>query len=203
MWNLFKWKSNEPKIEESTAHIKESIQLLNKKSLYLEKQINLHLNKAKSVAAKNRPMALQFLKKKKNFELQLENVDNKILFLEDLQRTTEQTLMIANITSSTKMANQVIGKTLRDTNIDSIENSMMEYQDVKDKLSEIDYFIEQNDDLEKELEEMQQEELSMELSNQTFDLFPSVPTGKVIEPSTDKQDDHVTTLQQLRDWAET
>ena len=74
--NPFKAKKSAPSPEEAMKKLRETEDMLSKKSEFIESQIQAQLATAKKHGTKNKRQALQALKKKRRLEKQQEQIGN-------------------------------------------------------------------------------------------------------------------------------
>lgn len=77
--NPFKTKKSAPTPEEAMKKLRETEDMLSKKSEFIESQIQAQLATAKKHGTKNKRQALQALKKKRRLEKQQEQIGSYLL----------------------------------------------------------------------------------------------------------------------------
>lgn len=192
---LFGGKSNATKAptpQEAIQKLLEIEDLLRKRQDVLEKKIDEELKTAKTNGVKNKRVALQALKRKKRYEMQLNQIDGTLTTLEYQREALE------NANTNTEVL-KTMGEAAKAFKAAHLELDVDKVQDLKDDIAEqqdlaneianvisspmgIDAQLDE-DDLLKELEELEQENLDNELLNippAATESLPKVPTG---EPS--------------------
>nr|XP_039270830.1 charged multivesicular body protein 4b-like [Styela clava] len=203
-------KSKQPTREEAIQKLKETQEMLEKKSEYLEKKIQDELATAKRHGTKNKKLALTALKRKKRFEKQLGQVDGTLsnieFQVEALQDAQANAQTFKNMQYGAKALKQVHGNMSADDVhevMDDIEEQQQVAQEISDALSgpvgfgtDID-----EDDLMAELEELEQEDLDRELLNvgAATNELPDVPVSDLPTPVAKVKDDEAE-LRQLENW---
>lgn len=199
-----------PNKEEAIMRLRETQDMLGKKSEYLEKKIQDELATAKRHGTKNKKMALMALKKKKRYEKQLAQVDGTLsnveFQLEALQDATANVQVFNNMRDGAKALKQAHGNMSAD-DVHDVMDDISEQQEVAREIGEalsgpVGYGADVDDDeLMAELEELEQEELDRELLDvgATSSKLPDVPASSLpAVPRKSKDDDDE--LRQLESW---
>jgi len=188
-WNMFGKSNKAPTTEEAINKLRETEEMLGKKSEFIEKQINGELQKAKQYGTKNKRQALQHLKKKKRLEQQLEQVDNTLTTIEFQRDALMSAKSNAEVLNTMKTAAGAMKKIHKENDIDNVEDVMADIQEQQDIGAEIADAISRpidiqgldmdEDDLLAELDELEQEELDAAMiSNPTpMSTLPAVPSA--------------------------
>ncbi|KAK9832864.1 hypothetical protein WJX74_000017 [Apatococcus lobatus] len=158
---------------EAIQKLGETEELLMKRRTLLEKKCAQEAERAREqMKAKNKRGALMSLKKKKMFEMQLEQVENNIFRLNEQQnmlegqRTTVETLV------SMQNASRVSKQQMQEMKVDDVDKVLDEINDQNDQLQQINTAMQtpigdaanmDEDELTRELEEMEAEELDEQL----------------------------------------
>lgn len=215
-FNLFGKKEQKVDAQEAITKLRESEEMLEKKSKHLESQIEKELQSAKSHGTKNKRAALNALKRKKRLEAQLNQIDNTLTTIEFQRESLMNARSNAAILSTMKDAGKAMQGIHKEVNIEKVEDVMDDIQEQQDIAAEISAAISRpidmpgidmdDDDLLAELEDLEQEELDQNLINsgQTSvpaQPLPSVPTTQLpsvpARPQQTKEDDD---LAELENW---
>jgi charged multivesicular body protein 4 len=184
MMRLFGKPKQAPSPADAIQRLRETLELLEKREKYLEKKIENELALAKKNAKQNKRVAIMALKRKKIYESQIEKlssarmtIDTQILAIENA--TTNYAALDAMKTG----ANALKSISQRMT-IDDVEDTMEEIREQMDLAQEIGDAIAQpidntvdEEELTKELEDLEKEDLDAQLSQlkaNTRMLLPSV-----------------------------
>ncbi|KAJ1554721.1 hypothetical protein HK405_004231 [Cladochytrium tenue] len=187
--HLFR-KATATKVTPKDAIIKlrEQLELLEKREKFLESQIDKELKVARANASKNKRAALMALKKKKAIEGQIERISGSRLTLEQQIMTIETAninMETMNAMKTAANALNTIHKNMDINQVDKIMDSLADEMAVANELSEaitrpVDNGMEYDDEeLLKELEDLEQEELDQRLLNTGLGAAPPVPETNV------------------------
>lgn len=188
--NLFAKKEKPPTPQEAIQKIREVEDLLNKKSQYLEKKIEDELDVARKHGTKNKRLALQALKRKKRYENQLNQIDGTLTTLEYQREVLENASTNAEVLKAMGNASKAFKKANGDFDIDKVHDLMDDISEQQQIASEISTAISNpvgfdqdvdEDDLMRELEELQDEAIDSEILN-----IPNAPSEKL--PQTSKKE---------------
>ena len=187
-FNLFGKSQKAPTSEEAINKLRETEEMLGKKSEHLEAQMNKELQLAKQYGTKNKRQALQHLKKKKMLEQQLAQCDNTLTTIEFQREALMNAKANADVLKTMQTASGAMKQIHKANNIDNVEDVMADIQEQQDIAAEISDAISRpidmpgldldEDDLLAELDDMEQEALDAELTG-VSDIpivTPSVPT---------------------------
>jgi len=213
-FNIFGKKDKGATPEETIQKLKDSEEMLMKKSEYLEAQIEKELKTAKMHGTKNKRQALLALKKKKRFEQQLQQIDGTLTTLEFQREALQNARANADILKTMQSGAKAMKTVHKDLDLDKVEDVMDEIEDQQQIAGEISdaisrpiagYGMEHDeDDLLAELEEMEQEGLDeqlLDVGNTPEISLPSVPTHQtpaVPQKTTTQEEDE---LAELEAWA--
>ncbi|KAG0230031.1 ESCRT-III subunit protein snf7 [Actinomortierella wolfii] len=177
-----------PTPKDSIVQLRETLQMLEKRETFLQAKVDNELKIAKANATKNRRAALMALKRKKQFETQIEKISGSRLTIE----TQVMAIESANVNLETMKAMRAGAEAMkgihRDMDINKVDSIMEEIREQMDLAEEVSNAISEpgafgidldEDELTKELEELEQEELDkqlMETQAQPRIGLPSVPT---------------------------
>jgi len=181
---------------EAIVTLRQQLQMLEKKEDYLMKKIDEELKKARANAISNKPAATAALRRKKQFETELERLGGTRLTLETQVNAIESANINANTMEAMKKgadALKIIHGSLSidkvDATMDSIREQMELTNDISDAISNpINVGIENDDeDLKRQLAELEAEKLDEVLMG--ADRVPQhSPAGKVAAESVRKQE---------------
>jgi len=206
---------NEPKNEISSSEalqkLRENEELLTKKQEHLEKQIEEQLEIAKINGTKNKRASLQALKRKKRLEQQLAQNDGALMTLQNQRQALEDAKANTDIFNVMREAGRALKNTHKDLDIDKVEELVDEIKEQQQIANEISQVISDprgfgldadEDELLKELEEIEQEQQARKLIEADVTL-PEVPSHSLVEkekqkPSRSKEDEE---LEELKQWA--
>lgn len=206
------------KKEEAACSPREAIQklrdvenILEKKQEYLERKIVEEINIAKQQGTKNKRAAIQALRRKKKYEAELRSIDGRLINLENQREALEGVDANAAIIESMKFATDALKFAQKKMNVDQVNDIMDEVAEQHELSREISDAISNSfgmgndvdmDELEKELEDLQQEMLDEELLKTPPAKLPSVPNESPEEISSKKLLSHEDKeMNELLSWA--
>lgn len=206
-------KENVP-VDTQTAILKlrETERMLEKKQEFLEMKIERETAIAKKNVKINKRLALQALKRKKRLEKQLTQIDGTLSTIEFQRDALESSNTNNEVIKNMAYAARALKQVHQVLDVDDVHDTMDEIHEQSQLAEEISQAITSvgsNDidefELEKELEELAQEELEKSLLKvQKPDLsrLPNVPCAK---PSGRRknvvEDDEFAELKELEAWA--
>ncbi|XP_045483093.1 charged multivesicular body protein 4b [Harmonia axyridis] len=212
---IFGGKTDEaPSTGAAIQKLRETEEMLNKKQAFLEKKIEQEILLAKQNAAKNKRAAIQALKRKKRYEKQLQQIDGTLTTLELQRGTLEEAVTNTDVIQTMKNAADAIKHAHKHMNVDQVHDIMDDIAEQQDVANEISQAISNpigfgedidEDELNKELEELEQETLDSELLDITLptNKLPEVPKEAVKpKPTSSKkavEDDE--DMKALAEWA--
>lgn len=221
--NLFGGKKQEagPSTSESIQKLRDTENMLLKKQEFLEQKVEQELEIAKKNASANKRVALQALKRKKRYEQQLEQLQGTLTTIETQREALENANTNSAVLDTMKGASDALKKTHKDMNIDNVHEMMDDIAEQNDIATEISNAIStgiigsgvDEDELAKELEELEQETLDSELLNvgPATNKLPDVPSTDLPTASKDKEkkkakpvaaeDDEDPDMKELMQWA--
>lgn len=142
-------------------------------------------------------VALQALKRKKRYEQQLEQLQGTLTTIETQREALENANTNAAVLETMKGAADALKKTHKDMNVDNVHELMDDIAESNDVANEIANAIStgivspgvDDDELAKELEELEQEELDKDLLNvgPAASKLPDVPSADLPTTSKDKE----------------
>jgi len=217
-FSLFGKKEKPVDAQQAITKLRDSEEMLEKKSRHLETQIEKELQAAKTHGTKNKRAALNALKRKKRLEAQLNQIDNTLTTIEFQRESLMNARSNAEILSTMKDAGKAMQGIHKEVNIEKVEDVMDDIQEQQDIAAEISAAISRpidmpgidmdDDDLLAELEDLEQEELDSNLINAgnaavPATSLPSVPNTQLPavpaqqQPVANKEDDD---LAELENW---
>uniref|UniRef100_A0A1I8HR17 Charged multivesicular body protein 4b n=1 Tax=Macrostomum lignano TaxID=282301 RepID=A0A1I8HR17_9PLAT len=167
-----KEKSESP--QEAIQRLRNTEEMLNKKSQFLEKKIHEEITQAKKHGTKNKRAALQALARKKRYEKQLTQIDGTLTTIEFQREALENASTNTEVLKAMQVAAKSLKSAHQDLNID---------QEISDAISSPAGFGHDvdEDDLLAELEELEQEDLDKQLldvGGTSVPELPSAPRGQ-------------------------
>ncbi|XP_011301535.1 charged multivesicular body protein 4b [Fopius arisanus] len=204
-----------PTTTEAIQKLRETEEMLVKKQDFLEGKIEQEIVTAKKNGTKNKRAAIQALKRKKRYEKQLQQIDGTLSTIEMQREALESANTNTTVLQTMKNAADALKAAHLHMDVDQVHDMMDDIAEQQDVAKEISDAISNpvafghdvdEDELEKELEELEQEALDEELLGVegTAEL-PAVPasTEPVAPPKKTKakaveEDDD---LKQLEAWA--
>jgi len=144
--------------------LRENIDLIEKRKLFIEKQKTQLITEAKEKLNNNdKKGALLILNKKKKIEEEINKNQGSQLLLENQLSNLESANLNKHIINSLSKSNKAIHSLNKDLNVDKIEELMDDIQEEQDNYNTIQSIMEQplqqiyeDDDLNKELEELEE-----------------------------------------------
>lgn len=216
---LFSGKKGEPAPTPSEAiqKLRDIENMLTKKQEFLEKKIDIELDTARKNGTKNKRAALQALKRKKRYEKQLTQIDGTLSTIEMQREALENANTNTAVLTTMKKASDALKAAHKDMNIDDVHEMMDDIAEQNDIANEISNAVSQaagfdqdidEDELEKELAELEQEELDKELLavHPETDELPEVPSTELPAKQKEKkkavtEDDDDPDMKELMSWA--
>ncbi|CAH0697300.1 unnamed protein product [Spodoptera exigua] len=215
---LFGGKKEEkgPTTHEAIQKLRETEELLLKKQEFLEKKIDIEIQTARKNGTKNKRAAIAALKRKKRYEKQLTQIDGTLTQIEAQREALEGANTNAQVLNTMRDAANAMKLAHKDIDVDKVHDIMDDIAEQHDISREITDAISNNvafpndideDELEKELEELEQEDLDKEMLgiNVPTDTLPDVPTSELVhdkpKPSRSKQTEDEDELAKLASWA--
>ncbi|KAH7286593.1 hypothetical protein KP509_32G014400 [Ceratopteris richardii] len=190
---LFGKPKQEPTTLATLDKLNETLEMLEKKEKVLQKKIALEVEKAKEYTkAKNKRAAIQCLKRKKLYEVQVEQLGNfqlrihdQMILLEGAKATTETVDALRTGAAAMKAMH-------KSTNIDDVDKTMDEINEQTENMKQIQDALAtpigaaadfDEDELEAELEELEEAELEEQLLQPATTApaapLPSAPAQKL------------------------
>lgn len=206
-----------PTPQDAIQRLRETEEMLQKKSDFLEKKIEQEIGIARKNGTKNKRAAIQALKRKKRYEKQLQQIDGTLSTIEFQREALENASTNTEVLRVMGDAAKALKSAHKNMNVDDVHNLMDEVAEQQEIANEISDAISNpigfgqdvdEDDLLAELEELEQEELEDKLLDvgPAVDSLPSVPTiqpsvpakGKVVPAAAAADDDD---MKELEMWA--
>ncbi|KAK9883905.1 hypothetical protein WA026_004846 [Henosepilachna vigintioctopunctata] len=207
-------KDEPPSTGAAIQKLRETEEMLNKKQAFLEKKIEQEILIAKQNASKNKRAAIQALKRKKRYEKQLQQIDGTLTTLELQRGTLEEAVTNTDVIQTMQDAANAIKHAHKHMNVDQVHDIMDDIAEQQDVANEISNAISSpigfgedidEDELNKELEELEQETFDSELLDVSVpaDKLPDVPKEAIKpKPTSSKkavEDDE--DMKALAEWA--
>lgn len=187
---IFGRPRDEPSTLSTLDKLNETLEMLEKKEKVLQKKIATEIEKARDYTrAKNKRAAIQCLKKKKLYEVQVEQLGNfqlrihdQMIMLEGAKATTETVDALRSGATAMKAMQKA-------TNIDDVDKTMDEINEQTENMKQIQEALStpigaaadfDDDELEAELEELEGAELEEALlqpATTPSTPLPPVPTS--------------------------
>jgi len=190
----------------------------------LEKKIELELDTAKKNGTKNKRAAIAALKRKKRYEKQLQQIDGTLSTIEMQREALESANTNTNVLTTMKIASDALKAAHNSMDVDQVHDMMEDIAEQQDVAKEISDAISNpvafgndidEDELEKELEELEQEELDKELlgvggpATELPEVPTAVPTAELKDKTKVKKkavpaaavEDDDEDMKQLMSWA--
>lgn len=195
-----------PTTEEAIQRLLEIEDLLKKRSDLLEQKIDEELANAKLHGTKNKRLAIKALKNKKRYEKQLTQLDGTLTTLEYQRENLENANSNAEVLKTMGFAAKAFKTVHADLDIDKVndlKDEMAEQQELANEINEALSTPFNNDidedELTRELEELEQEGLENELLNIPTTELPTVPSDEPKSKQKAKKDE--SELNELMNWA--
>jgi len=171
---IFGFKKDEKAITtgEAIQKLRETEEMLMKKQDFLEKKIEQEIGTAKKNGTKNKRVALQALKRKKRYEKQLQQIDGTLSTIEMQREALEGANTNTAVLQTMGEAAKALKAAHQHMDVDKVHDMMDDIAEQQEVAREISDAISNpiafgqdidDDELERELEELEQEELDKEL----------------------------------------
>ena len=168
---------------EALSAIHSTVSILEKKLEALEEKVKSEHNKAKEHATSNKNLALAALKRKKNYETQLETIQKSILRLEEQAMQLETVSLNVETTFALKKSLEAQKFIQAKVSIEDMETIVDDLREFQDKQKEIDFVMqslentEHEEDINEELNNLIEERISEDL----LAKMPAAPPVKKAE----------------------
>lgn len=190
-----KSKQTAPSPADAIQKLREVEEMLLKKQEFLEKKQQEELEIIKKNGTKNKRVSLQALKRKKRLDKQLEQIDGTLTTIEYQREALENANTNTEVLKIMNLAGKALKGVHNNMDIDKVEDLMDEVREQQQIADEISQVISNpigfgnevdEDELMKELEDLEQEELDKQLlETGEPEKLPEVPTASL--PSTDQK----------------
>jgi len=197
--------------------LREMEDILMKKQEFLEKKIEQELDTARKHGTKNKRVALQALKKKKRFEKQLQQIDGTLSTIEFQREALENANTNTEVLKVMGTAAKALKSAHQNMDVDQVHDLMDDVAEQQEIAKEISEAISMpagfgtdvdEDELERELEELEQEELDKELLDVSGPATQELPSPPQTEPrrptaqkSKTKAEEDDDDMKELAAWA--
>jgi len=187
-----KKKQEAPTTQEAIQKLRETEDMLTKKSDFLEKKIQDELTIAKKAGTKNKRVALNALKKKKRLEKQLQQIDGTLSTIEFQREALENANTNTEVLKTMGYAAKALKSAHQQLDVDDVHDMMDDISEQTELANEISDAISTSvgmgadydeDELNAELEELEQEDLDEQMLNIGGTEAPEVQLPSV--PDTD------------------
>ncbi|KAJ3216961.1 ESCRT-III subunit protein snf7 [Dinochytrium kinnereticum] len=174
--------------KDAIIKIQESLEMLEKREKYLNKQIDDQLKVAKVNASRNKRVALMALKKKKALENQIEKIMGSRMTLEQQKMAIENANVNLEVMNALKAGATAMKTIHGELDINKVDATMDDIREQMDLANELSDAISQpvysgmefdEDELNEELELLEQEELDAKLLDTGLTSAPAVPSQAV------------------------
>lgn len=186
-----KKKDKGPTTGEAIQKLRETEEMLHKKEEFLEKKIALELDNAKRNASSNKRAAILSLKRKKKYEKQLQQIDGTLSTIEMQREALESANTNTAVLKSMKDASDALKNAHQHMDVDEIHDMMDDIAETQDVAKEITNAISSNigdltddldeDELNRELEELEQQELDNKLIDHRPEPLPDDVVSKGVK----------------------
>lgn len=206
-------KENVP-VDTQTAILKlrETERMLEKKQEFLEMKIERETATAKKNVKTNKRLALQALKRKKRLEKQLTQIDGTLSTIEFQRDALESSNTNNEVIKNMAYAARALKQVHQVLDVDDVHDTMDEIHEqsqISEEITQAITSVGNNDfddfDLEKELEELAQEELEkslLKIQKPDLSRMPNVPSSKPTGRRKNVvEDDEFAELKELEAWA--
>jgi len=218
---IFGFKKDEKAITtgEAIQKLRETEEMLMKKQDFLEKKIEQEIGTAKKNGTKNKRVALQALKRKKRYEKQLQQIDGTLSTIEMQREALEGANTNTAVLQTMGEAAKALKAAHQHMDVDKVHDMMDDIAEQQEVAREISDAISNplafgqdvdDDELEKELEELEQQALDEELlkvgpvTNEdlpvTPEQLPNVPAGSR-QPARRVVEEDDEDMKELAAWA--
>lgn len=197
--------------------LRETEEMLGKKSEFLEKKIGKEMAAAKKHGMKNKRAALMALRRKKRLDKQLQQIDGTLSTIEFQREALENAQTNTEVLKNMSYAAKALKAAHQHLDVDDVHDMMDDISEQNEIAEEISSALStpigfnqeiDDDDLLAELEELEQEELEKDLLEvetpsepiaDTLDELPEVPKAVPRKKVAAKEEDD--DLRELAAWA--
>merc|ERR1711981_846659 len=187
-------KDKGPTTGEAIQKLRDTEEMLQKKSDFLETKLDQEMAIAKKNAKSNKRLALGALKRKKRYEKQLQQIDGTLTTIEQQREALEGANTNTAVLQTMSQAAKAMKSAHSDMNVDEVHDMMDDIAEQQDVAKEISEAISNpvafgqdfdEDELEAELNDLEEEgelEEQKELEKQLLDIepakLPDVPSAE-------------------------
>ncbi|ORX89199.1 hypothetical protein K493DRAFT_331227 [Basidiobolus meristosporus CBS 931.73] len=194
--------------KDAIVRLRETLLMLEKRENFLQTKIDNELKVAKANATKNKRAALMALKRKKQYEVQIEKISGSRMTIETQVMAIESANVNLETMNAMKAGSDAMKNIHGKLDIDKVDSTMDEIREQMDLANEISDAISQpvgfgydmdEDELNAELEELEQEELDSKLLGAEAPPvhMPSVP-NQPLRSKIQEEEDEDAELAELR-----
>ncbi|XP_037923068.1 charged multivesicular body protein 4c isoform X2 [Hermetia illucens] len=205
-----------PTTGEAIQKLRETENMLIKKQEFLEAKIQQELETAKKNGTKNKRAAIQALKRKKRYEKQLQQIDGTLSTIEMQREALESANTNTAVLTTMKNAADALKAAHKNMDVDQVHDMMDDIAEQQDVAREISDAISNpvpfgqdmdEEELEKELEQLEQEELDknlLDIAGPSKEELPEVPTDEIKQKAKEKkkEEEMDPQMKELLAWAE-
>ncbi|XP_071784656.1 charged multivesicular body protein 4b-like [Asterias amurensis] len=209
---LFGKKKQEqaPSTGEAIQKLRQTEELLEKKQAFMEKKISEEIKLAKQNGTKNKRAAIMALKRKKRLEKQLAQIDGTLSTIEYQREALENANTNTEVLKTMGFASKALKSAQQQMGVEDVDDMMSDLQEQLEVANEISDAISNStgfgqdldeDELFRELEELEQEELDEQLLDvgpSVTSQLPDVPTARPAKVAEDPEDED---MRELAAWA--
>ncbi|KAF9582663.1 ESCRT-III subunit protein snf7, partial [Lunasporangiospora selenospora] len=192
--------------KDSIVELRNTLQMLEKRETYLQTKIDNELKTAKVNATKNRRAALMALKRKKQYENQIDMISGSRLTIETQVMAIENANVNLETMKAMKSGASAIKSIHESMDVHTVDQTMEEIREQMDTAKEISEIFTQpiafgidldEDELNAELDELEQAELDKQLMETERPAQIGLPSVPVTEP--EEEDEEEAVLRELRE----
>lgn len=194
-----KKKEDAPTTQEAIQKLRDTEEMLNKKTEFLEKKIAAEHNSAKTNAQKNKRAAIAALKRKKRLEKQLTQIDNTLSTIEFQREAIENASTNIETVKALDYGRKALAAAHKQLDVDNVNDIMDDISEEMANAQEIQEALGgmstafgddmDEDELNAELEELEQEGLDEKMiAIEQPPALPDVPSS-LPQPSSSKTKD--------------
>eukprot|EP00245_Coleochaete_scutata_P004887 TRINITY_DN17952_c0_g1_i1.p1 TRINITY_DN17952_c0_g1~~TRINITY_DN17952_c0_g1_i1.p1 ORF type:complete len:214 (-),score=64.01 TRINITY_DN17952_c0_g1_i1:97-738(-) len=180
--------------------LQDTFDMLEKKEGVYSKKIDEELEKAKEFSkAKNKKGAIQCLKRKKMYEVQIETIVNFQMRIQDQMIQLESAKVTAETVKALEQAAKAIQGTLHEMNIDNLDLTLEQISEANDEIKMIQERLGEpigdeidEDELEEELNNLEADDVRQEVNQPGTSVPTTKPTAmpqKSKRTAKEKQDE--------------
>ncbi|XP_022094552.1 charged multivesicular body protein 4b-like [Acanthaster planci] len=198
-----------PSTGDAIQKLRQTEELLEKKQAFLETKIKQELQVAKQNGTRNKRAAIMALKRKKRLEKQLDQIDGTLSTIEYQREALENANTSTEVINTMGFAAKALKAAQQNMGVEDVDDLMSDIQEQMEVANEITDAISNQmgfgqdvdeDELFKELEELEQEELDEQLLSVGPSVAPQLPDVPTERPAkvADQEDED---MRELAAWA--